>query len=344
MYYILKKCILIFAVFFLLINGLFAETEYPAGNYWSLNAGFGMSDILVDGLSYQLVIDPKLWLSERFMIGSKTGINLSFEDETKGSNLSNILTLETQAYLRWNFLKLGRNPLRTINFFVQGGLGVLASYRGKDNPFDDVTLTRGSFLAEGSAGVTIPLSNRWHIEPSFRAGYPHIMGGAVTAGYKFPLRQRTVFQTLPARTEVIQIIRGIPPNEIISRIMISAVEFVLFGPDIGRYNIGIDNDAMGLNELILNHTADLLRQNPNLRARIEGHANPITTDPNEADELMTLSAMRSYAVADQLKARGIRDEQMVVISFGGTRTVTSDQDIWNRNRRVEIIIILVDTN
>lgn len=344
MYYFNKKCVLFTAVFILIINGLFAYDEFPAGNYWSLNAGFGMSDILVDGLSYQFIIDPKLWLSPMFMIGSKTGVNLSFEDKNDNNKLSNILTLETQAYFRWNFLRLGHNPLRKINLFVQGGLGVLASYRGKDNPFDDVTLTRGSLLAEGSAGVTIPLSNRWHIEPSFRAGYPHIMGGAITAGYKFPLKQRTVYQNLPARTEVIQIIRGIPPNEIISRIMISAVEFVLFGPDIGRYNVGIDNDAVALNELILNHTADLLRQNPNFRARIEGHANPITEDPNEADELMTLSAIRSHAVADQLKSRGIRDEQMVVISFGGTRTVTSDHDIWNRNRRVEIIIIQVDTN
>ncbi|MCL2130737.1 MAG: OmpA family protein, partial [Treponema sp.] len=80
----------------------------------------------------------------------------------------------------------------------------------------------------------------------------------------------------------------------------------------------------------------------NLVVRIEGHANPVTTDPNEADELMALSALRANAVADQLRARGVKEEQMVVISFGGTRTVTSDQEIWNRNRRVELIIIEFD--
>jgi outer membrane protein OmpA-like peptidoglycan-associated protein len=78
--------------------------------------------------------------------------------------------------------------------------------------------------------------------------------------------------------------------------------------------------------------------------RVEGHANPVTTDPKEADELMALGAMRADAVAEQLKARGVSEEQMVIISYGGTRTVTSDHDIWNRNRRVELIVIQVNTD
>ena len=341
-YYKKKRAFLILAIL-LLTSKLYAQIEFPAGDFWSLNAGFGMSDILVDGTSYQLVIDPKLWLSPRFMIGSKTGINYSSENSNV---LGDIVTIETQAYFRWNFFHFGW-PEKAFNVFIQGGLGVLAAYRGRNSPFDDVTLRRGSILAEASTGITIPLTTRWHIEPSIRAGFPHIFGGAITVGYKFPLPQRTVdviYHSVPARTEVVEIIRTLPSNEIIRRIMISAVEFVLFGPDTGRYNAGIDNDAMALNELVLNQTAQLLRQNPNHRARIEGHANPVTTDPIEADELMALSAMRANAVADQLRARGIRDEQLVIISFGGTRTVTSDHDIWNRNRRVEIIIVEVDPN
>jgi outer membrane protein OmpA-like peptidoglycan-associated protein len=141
------------------------------------------------------------------------------------------------------------------------------------------------------------------------------------------------------RTDYIKIIRSLPPEEILKVIIVSLNEFILFGPDIGRYNIGIDHDAQGLNELVLDAAAQMLKENPGLLVRIEGHANPVTTDPNEADELMALSAMRARGVADRLKAKGVSEDQMIVISFGGTRTVTHDHSIWNRNRRVELMVI-----
>jgi len=193
-------------------------------------------------------------------------------------------------------------------------------------------------------GVTIPLNTRWHIEPVVRGGYPHIVGGGVTVGYKFPLPQKSKYEDKPPEVKIVEVIKTLPPNEIIKRIMISEVEFILFGPDIGKYNVGIDKDASGLNELVLNAVAKSLKENPGFRVRIEGHANPVTTDPKEADELMALSAVRSKSVAEQLKTRGIGDDQMVIISYGGTRTVTSDHDIWNRNRRVELIVIQINSD
>ena len=347
----IKKPLFLLAVFFVLICGLHAQTEFPAGDFWSLDAGFGMTDLLVKGVPFQAVLDPKLWLSPALMVGSKVGASFSAEDDER-----NILTFEGQVYLRWNFLRLGQNPDKKTNIFVQGGVGLISAYRGDaKNPFDDATQTRGSLLADAALGVTIPLSSRWHIEPLIRGGYPHIVGFSVTAGYKFPLPRKTLYQTIQnlnqtaeqtgqPQIEYVEIIRTLPPEEIIKRIMISSVEFILFGPDIGRYNVGIDRDAQGLNELVLGSIAKSLKENPDLRVRVEGHANPVTTDPNEADELMALSAMRSKAVADQLRARGVSEGQMVIVSFGGTRTVTSDHDIWNRNRRVELITIQVDTN
>jgi len=327
------KCILLFLVFFSLINGLYAQTDFPVGDFWSFDAGVGMTDILVRGESFQFILDPKLWLSPPLMVGSRLGVNYSVDKESR-----DIITFEGQVYLRWNFLRLGKNPEKKVNIFLQGGLGLISAYRGSDNnPFDDVTQTRGSIMADAAAGVTIPLTPRWHIEPSVRGGYPHIAGAGLTIGYKFPLPQRT-------KTQYIEVIKTLPPNEIIKRIMISEVEFILFGPDIGRYNIGIDRDAQGLNELVLNSITKTLKENSNLRVRIEGHANPVTTDPHEADELMTLSTLRANVVAEQLKAKGVNEEQMVVIAYGGTRTVTSEHDIWNRNRRVELIVIQVNTD
>ncbi|MCL1836724.1 MAG: OmpA family protein [Treponema sp.] len=330
--------IFLIGVFFALVSGLYAQTEFPAGDYWSLDGGFGMSDLLVKGLSYQAVIDPKLWLSPPLMVGSRLGVNFSSEEDSR-----NILTFEGQVYLRWNFLRLGPTDKKT-NIFAQIGLGLISAYRGKDdNPFDDVTQTRGSLLADGALGVTIPLSTRWHIEPSVRGGYPHIVGFSVTAGYKFPLPQKIKYQT-SARTEYVEIVKMLPPEEIIKRIMITSVEFILFGPDIGKYNTGIDRDAQQLNELVLNATAQQLNENSELRVRIEGHANPFTISPSEADELMTLSALRANTVADQLRSRGVSDEQIVIISFGGTRVATSEFDVRNRNRRVELIVIQVNTD
>ncbi|MCL2139088.1 MAG: OmpA family protein [Treponema sp.] len=330
--------VLMLLLFLGFTRALLAQTEFPATDYWSLDAGLGMSSILVDGTSYQLIIDPKLWLSDPLMVGTKAGVNFSTDK---------ILTFEGQVYLRWNFLRLGKNPEKKTNIFLQAGLGLLASYRGSeddDNPFSDVTRTRGSLLGDAALGITIPLTPRWHLEPLVRGGYPHIWGVGLTAGYKFPLPQKTKYQTLPGRTEFVEIIRKIPSQEVIKWMLITSVEYILFGPDIGRYNVGIDHDAAGLNELVLNQTAQELKDNPNLCVRIEGHANPVTSDPNEADELMVISSVRAHAVAEQLRARGVSDEQMIVISFGGTRIASSEYDSRNRNRRVELIIIEIDAN
>jgi len=382
-----KKSILLVLSFLVLIGAVNAQTEYdfPAGDFWSLDAGVAISNFDVRGVPVQFVIDPKLWLSPEWMVGTRVGLNYSTEADSY-----DILTMEGQVYMRWNFLRLGDNPERTTNIFAQGGFGFMASYRGWDNPFDDVTRTRGSVLVDVAAGVTIPLSSRWHIEPSARIGYPHIWGVSLTAGYKFPLPRVAMYQMAPTRVELIEtirtldpvigalppsigtvgaldspppnieyvevvrtvppniqyvdVIRVLPPTEIVRRTIIPAIEFILFGPDIGSYNVGIDRDAQQLNELVLTATAQMLRDNADLKVRIEGHANPYTINRSEHDELMVLSTMRANVVAGELRARGVSDDQMVIIAFGGTRNATSEWDVRNRNRRVEMMLIKFDSN
>ena len=323
--------------FLTLINGLYAQTSVQSRDtrYFSLDGGLGTSDILEHGLSFGLLLDPKFTLTRSLMLGTKSGVHFSND---------RIIALETQAYLRWNFLRLdsSRFPdsFNTTNFFIQGGAGFLGALKGTN-----VKDSRASLLFDATAGVTIPLFSRWHIEPSIRGGYPFIIGIAVTAGYKFPLVPKTALEEPgPARIETIETIRTLSPNEIIRMIMIAQVDYILFAPNIAKFNTALDRDASSLNELVLNSTAKILGEHPDYRVRIEGHANPVTSDPNEADELMLLSSMRANAVAEQLKARGVAQEQMVVISFGGTRIVASDHDHWNMNRRVEMIIIQVDAN
>jgi hypothetical protein len=349
--------ILLLASILILTKGLYAQIEFPAGHYWSLDAGIGISNTLVRGQSYQLVIDPKLWLSPALMVGSKVGINYSVEVDNPQIPLGNILTFEGQVYMRWNFMQLGIfNSNNKSNIFVQGGLGLLSAYRGTEGKMlTTVTETRGSLLGDIAVGITIPLTQRWHIEPLIRGGYPHIWGLSVTTGYKFPLpsasyitEYRETIITLPsnevATNEVVVPNDLVVTNEIVRRINISAIEFVIFGPDIGSYNIGIDRDAQQLNELILNATAQLLKDNPDYRARIEGHANPYTINRSEAEDLMALSSMRANVVAQQLRDRGVSDSQMIIIAFGGTRNATNEWDVRNRNRRVELMIIQFDEN
>jgi flagellar motor protein MotB len=336
------KIILLQVTFLISINKLYAQVDFPVGDFWALDAGLGMSDILVEGYSFQLVIDPKLWLSPLLMVGTKVGVNYSVEQEKVDK--SNILTFEGQVYMRWNFLRLGKNDNKKINIFAQAGLGLISAYRGEiddENVFSDVERTRGSLMADGAIGITVPLTERWHTEAMVRGGYPHLLGASITAGYKFPLPEKIKYQK---ETEKIEIIKTMTPNDIIKVIKITSIEYIIFGPDIGSYNVGIDRDAQQLNELVLNQIAQDLKDNPDYRVRLEGHANPFTINHSEAEDLMALSALRSNTVAEQLRQRGVSDDQMVLIAYGGTRNATSEWDIRNRNRRVELMVIQIDLN
>lgn len=328
-----KKVVLALVVYIALAGSLNAQTLFPNAEYWSFDAGLGLSDILVKGSSFQCIFDPKLSVTHTSMVGSKFGVNYSSDS---------ILTFEAQAYYRYNFLRLGK-PENTTNVFLQGGIGLVAAYRGEDNPFDTRTLTRGSVLLDAALGVTIPLSARWHIEPSFRGGYPHLYGVSVTAGYKFPIKkEKTQYLTeYVDRTQYVEIIKTIPTNEILKRIVINAVEYIIFAGDIYTYNAVIDRDAQALNDMVIMHVAEMLAANPDLRVRVEGHANPVTRAPREIDELLDLSTYRSYEVARVLREKGVSNEQIVIAAYGGTRTFADHDDIahWNMNRRCELFII-----
>ena len=335
----MKKTIVFLA---LLLMAISVQARPPNwdNSYLSLDGGVGTSLALVDGFSAGLYVEPKFGISPRFMVGSKNGIHYSWED---GENTDNIIIMETQLYFRWNFLRLGpsHNP---ANIFVQGGFGLLGAFRG-----NDVHMSRASILADVTAGITIPISASWHIEPTISGGFPFLGGLAVTIGRKFSLPRRAINQVIREivyEYEYVEILREIPPVEIISRVLISQVEYILFAPDIAVFNRGLDHDAQSLNELVINHVAQSLRENSDFHIRIEGHANPVTHAPGEIEELAALSEARANEVARLLRERGVAEEQIVVIALGGTRTVAAeeDHDHWNMNRRVELIMVQLETN
>ena len=315
-----KKSVLLLLMLFLILGGMYAQNGTSDwSNYFSINAGVGTNFILVEGMSVGITFEPKYALSPLFMVGGKGGLHFSFENEG-----NNIIALESQGFFRWNFLRLGGEQYgHTIDIFAQGGIGFLGAFRGTD-----VKESRSSLLFDLTAGVTIPLGSIWHIEPSIRGGYPFLGGASITVGRRFNTPQR---------------VREIP---VITREVIDRAEYIIFASNNTVYNNRIDRDAVSLNELAIIQTARILRENPDFIVRIEGHANPVTNEPDEPAELLSISTARANQVAAQLRARGVPESQIVIAAHGGTRTLVgaNDYDRWNMNRRVELIIVPAGDN
>lgn len=85
---------------------------------------------------------------------------------------------------------------------------------------------------------------------------------------------------------------------------------------------------------VLNAHASLLSAYPNLRVRLEGHAD----ERGSREYNVALSERRGYSVLDYMQVKGTRTNQMDVIGYG--EEVPADfghnESAWSKNRRVEI--------
>ncbi len=84
----------------------------------------------------------------------------------------------------------------------------------------------------------------------------------------------------------------------------------------------------------LERLADLLKNNPNMNIRIEGH----TDNVGRPEDLQRLSEQRAQAIRDFLVSRSIAPERIESIGFGASRPVNdnSTEELRAQNRRVEI--------
>jgi len=83
--------------------------------------------------------------------------------------------------------------------------------------------------------------------------------------------------------------------------------------------------------------ADYLKQNPNIRIRIEGN-----TDPRGTNEYnMALGERRALAAKKDLRKRGIPEANMTTVSYGEERILVhgSDEASWAQNRRDDFVIV-----
>lgn len=82
--------------------------------------------------------------------------------------------------------------------------------------------------------------------------------------------------------------------------------------------------------------ADYLKQNPDLRLRLEGHAD----ERGSADYNMVLGQRRADSVRDVLAGFGVAASRVETMSYGEEFPVDPGQNeaAWSRNRRVEFVI------
>ncbi|UJS25002.1 peptidoglycan-associated lipoprotein Pal [Thiothrix winogradskyi] len=85
---------------------------------------------------------------------------------------------------------------------------------------------------------------------------------------------------------------------------------------------------------VLNAHASLLTAYPNLRVRLEGHAD----ERGSRDYNVALSERRGYSVLDYMQVKGTSSNQMEVIGYGEEVPAVfgHNEAAWSKNRRVEI--------
>ncbi|MEM1407828.1 MAG: OmpA family protein, partial [Bacteroidota bacterium] len=87
----------------------------------------------------------------------------------------------------------------------------------------------------------------------------------------------------------------------------------------------------------LNQVVALLRENPSIKIRLEGH----TDNRGDAKQNLKLSKERVEAVKAYLVKRGVAKKRVSGKGFGGTKPIADNSKLETRklNRRVEFIIL-----
>ena len=107
----------------------------------------------------------------------------------------------------------------------------------------------------------------------------------------------------------------------------------------GRDTIYFDTDMFNIDaedQAALAQQAAYLRQYPNIRATVEGHADERGT----REYNLALGARRAAATRDFLVSRGVKASRLRTISYGKERPVAVCDDIscWSQNRRAVTVL------
>jgi peptidoglycan-associated lipoprotein len=106
-------------------------------------------------------------------------------------------------------------------------------------------------------------------------------------------------------------------------------EMVFFDYDMS--NVRADAEA------VLRRKAEVLRASPQVRLRIEGHAD----ERGSTEYNLALGNRRAEAVRQFLTGFGISADRFEIVSFGEDRPLAqgANEQAWSRNRRGQFVII-----
>jgi peptidoglycan-associated lipoprotein len=97
-----------------------------------------------------------------------------------------------------------------------------------------------------------------------------------------------------------------------------------------------ESDITSEAERVLRDKVDILRANPAVRMRVEGHADERgSTEYNQA-----LASRRAQSVKTFITGFGLEGDRFETVSFGEERPLVnrSDEEAWAQNRRAEFVI------
>jgi len=166
-----------------------------------------------------------------------------------------------------------------------------------------------------------------------------------------------VEKPLPPEIEYVYVDRPLPPEILLQHIKVVDIEFILFSGDQILYNMPSDiiggthlkQQEKDLNDSNIKDMADSLIDNLNQLIILHGHANPVTYDDKELEDLKVLSTGRAEAVAEQLRDHPVPipflDDRMTTRGYGGGKNISSSGSTTyaGLNRRVEMILIEIET-
>lgn len=110
-----------------------------------------------------------------------------------------------------------------------------------------------------------------------------------------------------------------------------------------REMIHFDYDQSDINpqaERVLRQKVDILRANPSVRLRIEGHAD----ERGSTEYNLALANRRAESVRQFFTNFGLSGDRFATLSYGEERPLVnrSDEQAWAQNRRAEFIITAGD--
>lgn len=114
----------------------------------------------------------------------------------------------------------------------------------------------------------------------------------------------------------------------LARMRATMAEMVHF--DYDRSEIRADSRA------ILDRKTRILRDEPTMRIRVEGHAD----DRGSTEYNLALGSRRAEAVKAYITAAGIQSSRIQIVSYGEDRPLerSRTEAAWSRNRRAEFVV------